>query len=1192
MRGTVHFFVIFLSSAFVIFSPWLIDLRHAEAATSGKMVLYFHKEPSDTNETYNALTLTPPEPAAYTSSALTSVVNTNATPATAFCESSNNTGETFNKVGADAGTVGNRCIGTFISSPVGQAITLSTADASAISAAIWSSESAAAVTAAVNIYLYRWNGTGLTVNATDRIATFTGVDPGTVATLSTFAAAAPANNITFAATDRIVAIVSMNVTALSAGTSVSVYTDNSAVTNSQITLKYTTITPNKPTLSGTLDDDFALGAATTACTSGGVTYNTKWTCLLGTAASVAGALNNGNAAGTIGDSTQWLWLRNQTTVTTAVPSNFGTTPSNTFLYQPLPASYGDGIVRTVINSPLTYTLGPTSPTTPFNHSGLVLWTSNTNYIEVQVYSDAAKGVANTAKVALNNCTSACTGNNGTLTTVNINSIVSNGLYNRVWVGFQNTGGSYQAQYSTDGTTWNNVGAPIAHAAFARVGLNAYTRVGNPIQSYTGAFEWFQYTFAPPPAPTSYTNNTEAGLNFTAGCSGCGARIGGGAGFRQSITITGTNFGADPGVGNRSSATNNVTVGTHRIVDANVTSWSATSITLLTDTVASGDADSDWGTNFGGASALTVTAGGQTSTGLNFYVFPQVTSLTQPVGFPADSAREYNAADTDGVITLNGTRFGTAQGTGYVRILGCDVSTCSSPSSSVTINSWGNTAIQVQVPPVIASNAYTGSIVMQQGTGANGTTHTYANTFRILPRITGFTPVSGAVGDSVTVNGDHFCQNAGVCPGAFSASNKVTFTSGIAATIFTSWSDTAMATQVPASAATGNVVLTSNSFNSNGKSFTVLSPTPSDPTLLNQFQDSALTQAIATGGMESTTPMYLTMSMQSAVSGGTLYPQIEYKAIGTGFACTGSGACGSAIEGTGVAGPGPVNCNIVGNACAISISPADNVYHWQARVRHNKSGTDYYSNWISFPLPVPNAESATDFNVDSTPPAISNISSGTPGTNAATITWDTLTEQSTSQVQYNTTGTFVTNCATNNDCTTLNITLVTSHSVGLSNLNSGTTYYYRVRSKDAAGNETISANNTFTTATVNQPAKTVRFHVMSLETVVNGGLATSTTFLVHMPELGTTTQSMFVDIHALYNTSGVSPNGVTVQVNSETAKTYALPTGTAIIGPLRILHQVSAVALDPSTNTLTITPDTNTSLNSLSADLYVTYSYTP
>lgn len=473
----------------------VLIVSHASATTSGKMTLYFHKEASDANETYNSLGFTPPEPAADTTacSATCSTTNVNATPATSFCKSSVSS-DSQNAYVADAASVGNRCIGTYISQEIGNAISIGTGDTNAITSQLWSSESATQITTALNVYIYRWNGSGTSVVAGDRIATLTCADPGTSATSCT-QTATPANNITFAATDRIVAITSLNVTGSRSNGLVTSYFDSSARTAASITLKYTALaynTSNKPSLSGSLDDDFTTAAATTACNTSGVAYNSKWTCLQGSAANTAGAFNaEDTAAAGSGDNSSWLWLRNQTTATSATASNFGATPSNTFLYQAMPTSYGDGNIRTVVNSSATFNIASSTATSPFNHVGLVLWTSNTDYLELQVYSTGATTGTNSVVVALNN--------SGTLgTTTSLNATTTTGIFGEVWLGFSNTSGTWQAQYSTDGTTWNNVGSSVSHTtAFTRVGLNAFTKIANPVSSYAGAFEWFSYGLASP-----------------------------------------------------------------------------------------------------------------------------------------------------------------------------------------------------------------------------------------------------------------------------------------------------------------------------------------------------------------------------------------------------------------------------------------------------------------------------------------------------------------------------------------------------------------------------------------------------------------------------------------------------------------------------------------------------------------------
>ncbi|MGB7624471.1 MAG: fibronectin type III domain-containing protein, partial [Terriglobia bacterium] len=93
--------------------------------------------------------------------------------------------------------------------------------------------------------------------------------------------------------------------------------------------------------------------------------------------------------------------------------------------------------------------------------------------------------------------------------------------------------------------------------------------------------------------------------------------------------------------------------------------------------------------------------------------------------------------------------------------------------------------------------------------------------------------------------------------------------------------------------------------------------------------------------------------------------------------------------------------------------------------------------------------------DTTPPIISAVGSSSVTASGATISW-TTNEASDSQVDYGTTAGYGTS-------TTLNTSLVTSHSAALSGLASSTLYHYRVKSKDAANNLATSGDFTFTTS---------------------------------------------------------------------------------------------------------------------------------
>ncbi len=96
----------------------------------------------------------------------------------------------------------------------------------------------------------------------------------------------------------------------------------------------------------------------------------------------------------------------------------------------------------------------------------------------------------------------------------------------------------------------------------------------------------------------------------------------------------------------------------------------------------------------------------------------------------------------------------------------------------------------------------------------------------------------------------------------------------------------------------------------------------------------------------------------------------------------------------------------------------------------------------------------DIFADTSAPVISNISSLNIMKTSAKVTW-TTSELSDSQVEYGLTTSY-------GKQTTVDMHSVTSHAVNLSRLSSGKTYHYRVKSKDATGNLSVSADKTFKT----------------------------------------------------------------------------------------------------------------------------------
>ena len=197
-----------------------------------------------------------------------------------------------------------------------------------------------------------------------------------------------------------------------------------------------------------------------------------------------------------------------------------------------------------------------------------------------------------------------------------------------------------------------------------------------------------------------------------------------------------------------------------------------------------------------------------------------------------------------------------------------------------------------------------------------------------------------------------------------------------------------------------------------------------------------------------------------------------------------------------------------------------------------SGTPSAVGTSSFTVQVMDAETVTDTQAlsivvsapDLTAPTISSIAAGSITGSGAAITW-TTNEAATSRVEYGTSVAY-------GSQTTLDSTLVTSHSVNLTGLSANTTYHYRVKSQDAAANETVSADNSFTTGgSTDYVSPSPDVNLTDFESVPEEG-----TMTVNIPVDPSTATSAAI-ILTIYDAENPNEGNFYINGNGETAIPY-------------------------------------------------------
>ena len=222
-----------------------------------------------------------------------------------------------------------------------------------------------------------------------------------------------------------------------------------------------------------------------------------------------------------------------------------------------------------------------------------------------------------------------------------------------------------------------------------------------------------------------------------------------------VTITGTDFGPAPGSGGSSSY---VKFGTTSAASGDITSWTDTQIEVKVPTGVSSDSVN-----------ITVDVAGNISGTEPFTILPHI-----------DSLNSYSGA-TGSSVTLTGTHFGTAQGSGGVTVNG----------ETASVTNWGATTVVITIP----ANALDGDVVLTR----DDTKASVGVGYDVVPTISSISPARRVVGEQLTITGSGFGSSRG--------SSDVTFDGGsVAATTYVSWSATQIVVEVPAGATTGTVTV--------------------------------------------------------------------------------------------------------------------------------------------------------------------------------------------------------------------------------------------------------------------------------------------------------------------------------------------------------------------------------------------------
>jgi YD repeat-containing protein len=204
-------------------------------------------------------------------------------------------------------------------------------------------------------------------------------------------------------------------------------------------------------------------------------------------------------------------------------------------------------------------------------------------------------------------------------------------------------------------------------------------------------------------------------------------------------------------------------------------------------------------------------------GLSFAATNTRVQVPNAVG-PTISGLNPTSGPANWPVTISGTYFGAAQGTGSVKFNGL----------TAPISSWSTGSIQAAVP--VGASSGTVRVTTSTGRFVDGPS------FSVIPppTLTSLSAQSGHLGDSLTISGNNFLSTQGLSTVTFNGTSAGSI-SGV------NWSNTAITTSVPSGATSGSVIVNVSGQASNVLPFTVIGV----PTLTSAVPASAQTGASIT-----------------------------------------------------------------------------------------------------------------------------------------------------------------------------------------------------------------------------------------------------------------------------------------------------------------------------------------------------------